>query len=326
MKKLLSILLVVLLALSFSAALAEEEDITIVMIGQQLGNVVFLPAEEGMNQAGADLGVNVEWQTPLRAEAELQNEIMLNLISRGDVDGIAISCTTGDALMASINAALEAGIQVVCYDVDSPNSNREYYIGTENYRAGYTCGEYMIDLYADSGMEEVRVAILAGIPGADDIEARIRGFEDAIADTNIHTVYTFACNDNVDEAIEGLEAYSRANADEFDAWFMAGGWPFTVDVTALPNTTEWKLADPNHKVVTMDIFPDTTPAFFEAGVIDVAVGQNFYNMGYQCVETLVSLIKGEEVEAEFDDTIGALFINTGVQIATADDYQEVIGG
>ncbi len=326
MKKLLSILLVVLLALSFSAALAEEEDITIVMIGQQLGNVVFLPAEEGMNQAGADLGVNVEWQTPLRAEAELQNEIMLNLISRGDVDGIAISCTTGDALMASINAALEAGIQVVCYDVDSPNSNREYYIGTENYKAGYTCGEYMIDLYADSGMEEVRVAILAGIPGADDIEARIRGFEDAIADTNIRTVYTFACNDNVDEAIEGLEAYSRANADEFDAWFMAGGWPFTVDVTALPNTTEWKLADPNHKVVTMDIFPDTTPAFFEAGVIDVAVGQNFYNMGYQCVETLVSLIKGEEVEAEFDDTIGALFINTGVQIATADDYQEVIGG
>lgn len=326
MKKLLSILLVVLLALSFSAALAEEEDITIVMIGQQLGNVVFLPAEEGMNQAGADLGVNVEWQTPLRAEAELQNEIMLNLISRGDVDGIAISCTTGDALMASINAALEAGIQVVCYDVDSPNSNREYYIGTENYKAGYTCGEYMIDLYADSGMEEVRVAILAGIPGADDIEARIRGFEDAIADTNIRTVYTFACNDNVDEAIEGLEAYSRANADEFDAWFMAGGWPFTVDVTALPNTTEWKLADPNHKVITVDIFPDTTPAFFEAGVIDVAVGQNFYNMGYQCVETLVSLIKGEEVEAEFDDTIGALFINTGVQIATADDYQEVIGG
>lgn len=324
MKKLLSILLAALLALSLGAAMAEE-DITIAVIGQQLGNVVFLPAEEGMNQAGADLGVNVEWQTPLRAEAELQNEIMLNLISRGDVDGIAISCTTGDALMASINAALDAGIQVVCYDVDSPNSNREYYIGTENYKAGYTCGEYMIDLYADSGLEEVRVAILAGIPGADDIEARIRGFEDAIAGTNIRTVYTFACNDNVDEAIEGVEAYSRANADEFDAWFMAGGWPFTVDVTAMPNTTEWKLADENHKIITIDIFPDTTPAFFEEGVLDIAVGQNFYNMGYQSVETLVKLIKGEEVEAEYDEGIGALFINTGVQIATAENYMEVIG-
>ena len=148
MKKFLTLILAVAMVLALAAP-AMAEDTTIVMIGQQLGNVVFLDAEKGMNDAGADLGVTVEWQSPLRAEAELQNEIMLNLISRGDVDGIAISCTTGDALMASINAALDAGIQVVCYDVDSPNSNREYYIGTENYKAGYTSGEYMIDLYKD---------------------------------------------------------------------------------------------------------------------------------------------------------------------------------
>ena len=324
MKKLIVMLLALIMALSMIPAMAEDE-INIVMIGQQLGNVVFLPAEQGMKDKGAELGVNVEWQSPLRAEAELQNEIMLNLISRGDVDGIAISCTTGDALMASINAAIESGIQVVCYDVDSASSMREYYIGTENYKAGFTCGEYMIDLYKDSGLEKVRVAVLAGIPGADDIEARIRGFEDAIAGTNIEIVYEFACNDNVDEAVEGVEAYCNANGDSIEAWFMAGGWPYTVDVTAMPNTNAWKLADPLHKVVTVDIFVETTPAFFEAGVLDVAVGQNFYNMGTHCVETLVKLIKGEEVEAPFDETLNAKFINTGVQIATIDDYKEVMG-
>ena len=323
MKKFLVVLLALVLSLSCVSALAE--DINIVMIGQQLGNVVFLDAEKGMNAAGADLGVNVEWQSPLRAEAELQNEIMLNLISRGNVDGIAISCTTGDALLASINAAIDSGIKVVCYDVDSANSNREYYIGTENYKAGYTCGEYMIDLYKDSGLEKVRVAILAGIPGADDIEARIRGFEDATAGTNIEVVYEFACNDNVDEAVEGVEAYCRANGGDIEAWFMAGGWPYTVDVTAMPNTNEWKLSDPLHKIVTVDIFPETTPAFFEAGVLDVAVGQNFYNMGYYSVETLTKLIKGETVEAPYDETLKALFINTGVQIATIEDYKEVMG-
>jgi len=324
MKKLIVMLLALIMALSMIPAMAEDE-INIVMIGQQLGNVVFLPAEQGMKDKGAELGVNVEWQSPLRAEAELQNEIMLNLISRGDVDGIAISCTTGDALMASINAAIESGIKVVCYDVDSASSMREYYIGTENYKAGYTCGEYMIDLYKDSGLEKVRVAVLAGIPGADDIEARIAGFEDAIAGTNIEIVYEFACNDNVDEAVEGVEAYCNANGDSIEAWFMAGGWPYTVDVTAMPNTNAWKLADPLHKVVTVDIFVETTPAFFEAGVLDVAVGQNFYNMGTHCVETLVKLIKGEEVEAPFDETLNAKFINTGVQIATIEDYKEVMG-
>ncbi len=61
-------------------------------------------------------------------------------------------------------------------------------------------------------------------------------------------------------------------------------------------------------------------------MLDVAVGQNMYNMGYESVETLVKLIKGEEVDAPFDETIGAKFVNTGVQIATAADYHTVIGG
>ena len=123
MKKLLSILLILTLSLGLaSAALAEK----IVVIGQQLGNVVFLPAEVGMRDAGEELGIEVEWQSPLRAEAELQNEIMLSLIDRGDVDGIAISATTGDALKDAIDAAIDAGIKVISYDVDSPNSKREY--------------------------------------------------------------------------------------------------------------------------------------------------------------------------------------------------------
>ena len=44
-----------------------------------------------------------------------------------------------------------------------------------------------------------------------------------------------------------------------------------------------------------------------------------------CVETLTKLIKGETVEAPFDEALNALFINTGVQIATIEDYKEVMG-
>jgi len=63
MKKFLVMLLALMMALSCTAL---AEDVNIVMIGQQLGNVVFLDAEKGMYAAGADLGVNVEWQSPLR--------------------------------------------------------------------------------------------------------------------------------------------------------------------------------------------------------------------------------------------------------------------
>ena len=322
MKKLLCILLILTLSLGLaSAAMAEK----IVMIGQQLGNVVFLPAEVGMRDAGAELGIDVEWQSPLRAEAELQNEIMLSLIDRGDVDGIAISATTGDALKDAIDAAIDAGIKVISYDVDSPNSKREYYVGTENYKVGYQAGEYMIELYKDLGLEEVRVAQLEGIPGADDIEARKRGFADAIEGTNIKVIYSLPCNDNVDEAVNGIEYYTAANAENIDAWYMAGGWPYTVDPSALPEMNAWKLSDPNHKVVTIDIFAETTPAFFELGVLDVAIGQDFYQMGYQCVMTLHKLINGLEVDAPYNEDIGAKFIATGGQIATLENWKEVLG-
>ncbi len=322
MKKLLSILLVLVLGLGLtSAALAEK----VVVIGQQLGNVVFLPAEEGAKVAGKDLGIDVEWQSPLRAEAELQNEIVLSLIDRGDVNGIAISCTTGDALKDAIDAAIDAGIQVICYDVDSPNSKREYFVGTENYKVGYLAGEYMIQLYKDSGLEKVRVAQLEGIPGANDIEARKQGFADAIKGTNIEVVYSLPCNDNVDEAINGIEYYTAANADNIDAWYMSGGWPYSVDPSAMPETNAWKLAEPNRKIVTIDIFAETTPAFFELGVLDVAIGQDFYQMGYQCVQTLHKLINGTPVEAEFNEDIGAKFVPTGGQIATWEDWKQVLG-
>ena len=322
MKKLLSILLILTLSLGLaSAALAEK----IVVIGQQLGNVVFLPAEVGMRDAGEELGIEVEWQSPLRAEAELQNEIMLSLIDRGDVDGIAISATTGDALKDAIDAAIDAGIKVISYDVDSPNSKREYYVGTENYKVGYQAGEYMIDLYKDSGLEKVRVVQLEGIPGANDIEARKLGFADAIKGTNLEVVYSLPCNDNVDEAINGIEYYTAANAENIDAWYMAGGWPYSVDPSALPEMTAWKLSAPNHKVVTIDIFAETTPGFFELGVLDVAIGQDFYQMGYQCVMTLHKLINGLEVDAPYNEDIGAKFIATGGQIATLENWKEVLG-
>lgn len=88
MKKILALVLV--LALSLVACGGGKDDkITIAVIGRQTGNVVFLPAQEGALKAGED---EVEWQSPIRAEAELQNEITNNLIDLGLEDDPAFGC------------------------------------------------------------------------------------------------------------------------------------------------------------------------------------------------------------------------------------------
>lgn len=64
---------------------------------------------------------------------------------------------------------------------------------------------------------------------------------------------------------------------------------------------------------------------FTLGVLDVAIGQSFYNIGYESVSNLYKLIKGEDLGLPDDPAFGCPFINTGVQIATIDDYKEVMG-
>ena len=319
----LMLLSVIICGLSSAAASAEKEDkdIVIAVIPQQLGNVVFLPAKQGMEDMGEKLGIKVEWQAPIRAEATEQVGIVESLIERG-VDGIAISCTTPEALHDVLVRAMNQGIHVSTYDADSPDCGRAFFAGTNNYQAGFICGQEMIRLFEDSGLEKVRVAQLEGIPGAYDIQERMRGFADAIAGTNIEVIYSGPCDDDVDKAIEVIEAYTRANAGNIDAWYMAGGWPYVVNPDATPEVNKWKEADPVRKVVTLDVFPSSI-AFFDRGLIDVAVGQDFYSMGALSVENLYKLIKGQEIDTVDDPVLGKV-IDTGVQMVYPENYKTEI--
>ena len=332
MKKVLLISLAIMMSLALLACAGpvsqsnapggkSDDQITIAVVPQQLGNIVFLPAKEAAEKKGAELGIKVEWVASTKAEASEQVGVIEGLIEKG-VDGIAISCNTPDALKDVIARALKEGIKVSTFDADSPESGRLFYAGTENYNAGVVCAQEMIKLYKDSGLEKIRVAQLEGIPGAFDIEARKTGFADTIKGTNIEVVYSGGCDDDVDKAVEVIESYTRANGEKIDAWFMAGGWPYVVNPDATPEVNKWKAADPMHKVVTMDVFPSSI-AFFDKQLIDVAVGQSFAQMGALSVENLYKLIKGEEIQANEVEGFGK-FIDTGVQIITPENYKTEI--
>jgi ribose transport system substrate-binding protein len=300
---------------------ATEKEIVIAVIPQSVANPVFLPAKAAMERTGRELGIKVEWVASVRAEAAEQVGVVEGLIER-KVSGIAISCTTPEALEIVLKRAISEGIVVSTYDADSPQSGRAFYTGTENYQAGVICAQQMIELYKDSGLAQIRVAQLEGIPGAFDIEARKRGFADTIRGTNIEVIYSGPCDDDVDKSIDVIESYTRASGDRIDAWFMAGGWPYVVNPEATPEVNAWKAKSPNHKVVTLDVFP-TSRAFFDLNLIDVAVAQNFDGMGEISVRGLYKLIKGEQIEGGVQTEDG-LFIDSGVQIINPGNYKELI--
>ncbi len=50
--------------------------------------------------------------------------------------GILVSVASAQLMTAEINAAMDAGIPVITMDSDAPQSNRLYFIGTNNLQAG----------------------------------------------------------------------------------------------------------------------------------------------------------------------------------------------
>lgn len=306
MKKLLVLFTFVLLC-SPVVSVVTAEELVIAVVPQQLGNPVFLDAKKGAEAAAKDLGVKLEWVAPVQADTPSQVAVMEGLIEKG-VDGIAISCNHPEALKAVINSAIDAGIKVSAFDADSPDSKRIFYAGTKNYEAGKICGEHLVKLTGGKGT----VALLTGILGAFDLESRMEGFREAIQGTEIEIVTIQACEDDLNKAVEQVEQYTRANPD-LDSWFFVGGWPFFAPPESLAELRAWK-EKPGKTLVTMDAFYPMLQ-YFDEKMVDVAVGQDFVQMGYKSVENLVKLCKGETLESDF--------IDTGVEIVTPENYEEV---
>ena len=95
------------------------------------------------------------------------------------MDAIGISCNDPTGCEDPINKAVEAGIPVMTWDSDSPDSSRFTYLGVSNYDGGRAAADLLVRAMGEEG----KVALLTGVPGALNLEERIRGFEDVIAES-----------------------------------------------------------------------------------------------------------------------------------------------
>lgn len=94
-----------------------DEQYNIAVVPKLVGITYFEAAREGVEQAGADLGVNAVFTGPTEADATKQVQMIQDLISQG-VNAIAVSANDAASLTPVLTQANEAGIVVL--DWDSP--------------------------------------------------------------------------------------------------------------------------------------------------------------------------------------------------------------
>lgn len=304
----LLMLAVIVVGCGAPAASTPRKKLTIAWISKSLGNPVFELGQRGALQKANELSAHgpiaVELLAvgPASADAVEQARIIDDLIARG-VDGIAISCNDPTACAAPIDRAVAAGIPVMTWDSDSPDSQRFSFLSIDNYASGRTAADLLAEAIGSSG----KVAVITGVPGALNLQQRVDGFNDQLAERypDMHVVRVFASNEDINLGVQGVEETMQAYPD-LRGWFFAGLWPLFADRGSMPL---WEAASQNGTVKTVAF--DTLPLELDLlrdGYIHALIGQKYWRWGYDSVQRVYDQIRSGKPAPPF--------IDTGVDIVT----------
>ena len=309
MKKYLVILLVFALVLCTVTGMAQQKKIRIGILGKSVHpywDVVRL----GMESAAKNLDVDAKFFVPPTEDVPKQIQTLETWIGM-KFDGIAFAPSDPNAVNPVIKKAMANGIFCISQDTDAPKSGRLCYIGTSNYEAGKIAGKKMAEILKGKG----KVAICTGSLTAMNSLERIKGFREALASSaGIKIVEpVLVDNENTAKAIELAQTALVKNPD-LDAFF--GVYAFNG-----PSAAKAVKAAGKTGKIHIVAFDTTDEHLFmiKDGLIDAAVGQRQYFMGYLSVVVLRDM-----VQAGKDETMmllpktkdGDTIIDTGVDVVT----------
>jgi len=308
----LALLLGLVLTLAVGSALDKataqaKKKLVFAWIPKALNNPVFEIGRDGAMQKAKEITakgeheVEVLYQASVASDAAEQVRVIEDVISKKP-DAIGISANDPTALIDVINKAVDAGIPVMTWDSDAPKSKRFTYLGVNNYEGGKAAADLLIKAMGTKG----KVALLTGVPGAFNLEERIRGFKDGIKGTEIQVVKTVYCNDDINLGVQVVEEAMQSNPD-LNGWFFVGVWPLFAKKGSMPL---WETAAKEGKVKTVAF--DTLPMeleYVKDGMIYGLVGQKYWGWGYDSIQMMYDrVVHNKKFES---------FTNSGMDIVTA---------
>jgi ribose transport system substrate-binding protein len=285
---------------------AQKKQWHIAIVPKALTGEYWVRCKKGAEAAAKQFGVKLTFIGPsAETEVDKQIDIVENLITRG-VDAIGISPCDGKALVPVIEKAIAKGIPVVTVDSDAKTNKRLAYIGTDNEKAGEIAAKELAKLMGGKG----KVLIIQGVPGAENLMQRVKGFKRVIAKyPQIKIVSEQACQSDQTKALDITENALTAHPDL--------GGIFGVNAPGAPGAAQAvKAAGKTGKVkiVGFDALPDTV-RYCAEGVIQAIVEQRPYRMGYLAVRYLKEALEGKKIPR---------MVDTGVDIITPEKARKML--
>lgn len=227
-------------------------------------------------------GINVEvkWDAPATADINEQvKKIEANISSRPD--GIAIACLDPATDTQVINDGIAAGLNVVTFDTDAPQSKRLMYVGHNgDFDDGFKSGEVLAKKVGGKG----KVGILIGSLAAPNHVNRVKGFKEAVAKyPDITIAFEAADNDDIQKAMDMTESALQAHPDLKGIYANNAANGIGAPRAVKNAGKAGKIA-----IIVDSLMPEEI-TYLKDGVIDMGNAQRQWDIGYWTVKYLVAI-------------------------------------
>lgn len=304
---LLAAMLLVLGACSSGSAgdEADEENLRIIFITHgQASDPFWSVVQNGARQAGRDMGIRVEYQSPDSFDMVVMSQLMDAAIA-SNPDGLVVSLPDEGALRAGVQDAMEVGIPVISINAGEDIAQQMgvlTHVGQTEYEAGYGGGERM----AEAGVE--RALCVNQEVGNTSLDVRCQGFVDAMEEAGASAEMLAVELGDPTESQQRIEARLSSDAD-VDGILLLG--PTTVEpaLRALRETGQSEEVE----LATFDLSPEILQAI-EDGDMLFAIDQQQYLQGYLPVVMLGLYLRN-------GNTFPNEIIRTGPAFVTAENVE-----
>jgi len=245
-------------------------------------------AQAGVQKAESEFDdIEVEFKVGDGTPAK-QRELVEALLVRG-VKGIAISPTNPSGQKEMLNEWAEKA-SLITVDSDAVDSDRKFYLGTDNVAAGRKAGELLKEALPDGG----KVMAFVGLGDQANAVERYQGLREAVEGTEIEILDL-----RTDEVDFGK---ARRNAEDTltkhpDIAGMVGLWSYNAPLI-LEAVRDKGVLD-KVKIIGFDEDPRTLKAI-DAGEIHGTVVQKPYEFGYQAVVALRAMVVGKQTPKDLE--------------------------
>ncbi|KAA9132390.1 sugar ABC transporter substrate-binding protein [Microbacterium caowuchunii] len=263
------------------------------------------PIKAGMAKAGEEFGVDVQLIGPTGGDAAKQVSELQTLIQQEAVDALAVSSASSDALKPVIAQAYDAGIPIVSFNTDNPDSKQMAFVGQDLKGSGQAEAEELVATLGEGATGKVVVFSLD--TGAGWSHDRFSGFEAGIEGTDLEIVGPVNVGNEPSAAYNTVES---TMAGQSGVVAIAG-----LDCCSTTAAAKWVEQSGNAGTITMVGFDllSATAGYISSGVQAFTISQNPTEQGYQAVKILAEyLLNGTAITS----------VDTGAEFITKENLAE----